>query len=41
MGSFLDSNFSLDVVTDSPWGNGQTMMLQEFYPVMLVKVVGR
>src|SRR5450631_3201530 len=23
MGSFLDSNFSLDVVTESPWGKGQ------------------
>jgi hypothetical protein len=23
MGSFLDSNFSLDVVTESPWGNNQ------------------
>ena len=31
MGSFLDSNFSLDVVTESPWDNGQTTMLQEFY----------
>ena len=24
MGSFLDSNFSLDVVTESPWDAGQT-----------------
>jgi hypothetical protein len=23
MGSFLDSNFSLDVVTESPWDDGQ------------------
>ena len=33
MGSFLVSNFSLDVVTESPWDNGQTTTLNEFYRV--------
>lgn len=30
MGSFLDSNFSFDVVTESPWDDGQQTTLQ-FY----------
>jgi hypothetical protein len=29
MGSFLDSNFSLDVVTESPWDNRQTNKLPD------------
>src|SRR5271165_3338326 len=31
MGSFLDSNFSLDVVTESPWDNGQPARTLQFY----------
>src|SRR5271156_5992236 len=33
MGSFLDSNFSLDVVTESPWDNGQPARTLQFYRV--------